>query len=493
MLKNTNIVLVHVDELDEVSEEKKTWVTHFQYFLSTLLSQILGQKPSIHTITPSSVDLGRKVDQAAAFIAIINEQYFRSDVLLELSNRFEQRMKDKKMLYVEGRCSFFKIMQSSIRTPRAVSFMSPILPYNFYDKDPLTAKLRVFNPRTGSPTQRAYWLKLSDICYDLSYVLRRFSGEIEERYTKRRTVHLAAVGSDMITTRDMVRRELLQRSYRVLPERSLPPQVSDIERATSEDLGRSVLSIHLVGEDYGQLLPGEEMSLVAFQNKIAHAHTLSVLEQRKHNKKVPSFHRLIWLDPSIENVSETQQIFIEDLKSEAATIEEAEVMEVSIEEFKLIVRNNLAKQQAVSYSSSEEDSDLHSYVYLMHDERDQEFVAPLAGMLIDEGLEVMVLSNEGSPAELRYEHQDYLRRCHGSIIYVKEASMQWFSSRLQDLFKAPAFGRKQPIRAKAAVFERQVDFDLTPLKKHIAVLNGGGGISLDILRPFIRAIKKISV
>ena len=489
MLKNTNIVLAYVDEHEEGLGEKSSWALNFRYFLSMLLSQLLGQKPNILTVSQSSTDGEQKVDQAAAFLAIIDERYVMSDFLLGLSDRFGKRMKEANTLYVEGRHSFFKIMRSSVRTPRSVSFMSPILPYNFYDTDPLTGDLRMFDQRTGSSTQQAYWLKLSDVCYDLSYVLRRFSGEVEDRYTKRRTVHLAAVGNDMIVIRDILRRELLQRGYRVLPERVFPPRMSDIERATSEDLDRSVLSIHLVGEDYGKALPGEDISLVALQNKIAHTHTLSVLEQRKKSKELPPFNRLIWLDPKIENTSEAQRIFIENLKSEAATIEEAEVMEVPLEEFKHIVRDNLARHQVVSHNLSEEDDSLHNYVYLIHDKRDQKSVAPLAGILIDEGLEVMVLSNEGTPAELRYEHQDYLRRCHGSIIYVKEASMQWFGSRLQDVFKAPAFGRKKPIRAKAVLFEREIEFDLSPLKKHIAVLNGGNGVSLDVLRPFIRAIK----
>ena len=489
MLKNTNVVLAYVDEQERGLEEKSSWALNFKYFMTMLLSQLLGQKPNILIVNQSSTDGEQKVDQAAAFIAIIDEHYVMSDFLLGLSDRFGQRMKEANMLYVEGRYSFFKIMRDSVRMPRVASFMSPILPYNFYDTDPLTANLRVFDQRTGSPTQQAYWLKLSDVCYDLSYVLRRFSGEVEDRYTKRRTVHLAAVGNDMIVIRDVLRRELIQRGYRVLPERALPPRVTDIERATSEDLERSVLSIHLVGEDYGKILSGEDISLVSLQNKVAHAHTLSVLEQRKHNQELPPFHRLIWLDPKIENVSETQQIFIENLKSEAATIEEAEVMEVSLEEFKHIVRDNLARHQVVSRNVNEDEDNLHNYVYLIHDKRDQKSVAPLAGILIDEGLEIMVLSNEGTPAELRYEHQDYLRRCHGSIIYVKEASMQWFGSRLQDLFKAPAFGRKQPIRAKAVIFERQIEFDLSPLKEHIVVLNSGNSISLDVLRPFIRAVK----
>ena len=490
MSGDVKIVLAYVGGEQMLEQEQKPWVRTFQYLFSVLLSQVLGKKPNVVVLDIESEGAEREVDEAAAFVALMDESYLRHSFLVELSNRFCERMRNQKRLHMSGRHSFFKIIRRPLRSSAALSFAALIPGYNFYDTDALTGDLRTFDQRVGSSTQQAYWLKLSDVCYDLAYVLSNLSGQVEERYAKKQTVYLASVGNDMVPARDLLKRELMRRGYRVLPELSFPSRAVDIERFTNQDLQRCALSIHLVGEDYGQMISGEEESIVSLQNKIAHAHTLSVLEQRKQDRNVFPFHRLIWLDPDIENVSETQRIFIENLKSEAATIEEAEVMEVPLQEFKLIVRENLARYQAIKRDTGiEEANDHHNYVYLIHDVRDKDEVAPLASLLIDEGLELLVLSNEGTPAELRYEHQDHLRRCHGSIIYMKKASLQWLGSRIQDLFKAPAFGRQKPMRARAILFEAEVKFDFGSLKEHITILNGGGGISSATLQPFIHAIK----
>ena len=473
------------------SEEQRSWETNFQYFLSVLLSQVLGEAPDLVHLDPNDGSSSQHIDEASVFIAILTESFRMNDALTRMCNQFGDRAQSKNQLNVGGRYSFIKIHMRPMKNLQALSFAAPISAYDFYDIDRLTGGPRTFDQRIGSPTQRYYWLKLSDVCYDISYILRCLSGEAEEESSSRRTVYMAAVAGDMKTTRDRINRELTQRGYRVLPSQALPSNASDIRQAMQRDLQESVLSIHLIGELYGATLPGEDMSIVALHNQAAHQHTLSVIEQRTQDTSRPSFRRLIWLNPDIEHLDEQQRIFIENLKTEAATIEEAEVVEVPFPEFMFIVRDSLAKQQVTlpSFDMGGGSLDDQHSVYLMHDYRDKSAVESLAGLLIDEGLQVKVLSHEGSPAELRYEHQEYLRTCVGCIIYMKKMRAQWFGSRLQDLFKAPAFGRSVPMRARAILFDCQVDFDVTPLQEYVTVINGAQGISLSTLGPFIEAIK----
>lgn len=472
-------------------EGKKSWKANFQYFLSMLLSQVLGYKPNLVRLDPNDGHAEQHVNEAVIFIAILSESFRTDDFLINMCNQFADSVQAKNRLNVGGKSSFFKIHALPMKNLKALSFADTISSYDFYDVDKLTAKPRTFDQRIGSATQHYYWLKLSDVCYNISYILRCLAGEIEEETSARRTVYIADVAGDMITMRDRISRELMQRGYRVLPNKARAHRAADIRAAMQQDLQESVLAVHLIGELYGATVLDGETSIVSLHDQIAHQHTLSVIEQRKQDPQLPPFRRLIWLNPEIEHLDELQRIFIENLKTEASTIEEAEVVEVSFAEFMFIVRDTLAKQQVMlpAFDLQRNKTSDQDFVYVMHDYRDKSAVASLVTLLIDEGLRVKALSRDGSPAELRYEHQEHLRTCSGCIIYMKKMRVQWFGSRLQDLFKSPAFGRKEPIRAKAILFDCSVDFDTTPLQEYATVINGMQGISLSTLGPFIQDVK----
>ena len=474
----------------EEKEGTNAWELAFKRFLISLLEQIRGERPNLVVLNGGEEDAEKHVEEAVGFVLVCTKSLLEDEALQDLCTLFLERKKREGNWCLGGRCALLKVFRCSVRLPDVLSFASDIISYDFYDIDVLTGEERTFDPRLNSPTHHTYWLKLSDVCYDLAYTMEHLVEEKVEKISQQRTIYLAPVGVDMVVIRDMLRRELIRRGYRVLPERVTPMQPDEITESVQRNLDMSILSIHLVGESYGTLLPGENVSLIDFQNKIAHEHTLSVIARRKENPALQSFRRLIWLKPGVIDASERQQIFIENLKSEAATIEEAEVMAVSIAEFKGIIRDHLAKHQIVLPVLPKEDAgSRNASVYLIYDIRDAEAVAPVASLLIDEGLEVLALSGEGSPAELRYEHQEHLRRCDASLIYLKGASAQWFGSRLQDIFKAPAFGREGPMRARAIFSDGVEDFGFSALKEHITVIQGQDGGSLDALRPFVQVIK----
>ena len=122
-----------------------------------------------------------------------------------------------------------------------------------------------------------------------------------------------------------MKRELLRHGYKVFPNHSLPKEAGALESMVKDDLSKCCLSIHLIGEDYGYKPKGSELSVVDLQNQIAAKHTRDVAEFNEKSENKEKFSRLIWLSPDLKNVSERQKIFIEDLKSDAASLEEAEV------------------------------------------------------------------------------------------------------------------------------------------------------------------------
>ena len=469
------------------------WEKNFHYLFSILLAQLLGEKPEVILIDEQSTDAEQQIDEATILLLLLKEESRSHSKLLDLCDRFYQRVHAQNNFFVGGRCTFLKVKQQLAMTPKRIDFAAQIPSYEFCDIDKLTGQHRTFDPRIGSPLQRVYWLKLSDVCYDTAFLLKDLSKKQKPQFSKDRTVYMAAVGRDMVLIRDVLRRELIQRGYRILPEHNLPLSAAHIEQVTKEDLQQCVLSIHLIGEDYAKLVADTDYSISYLQDKIAHEYALLVRNKRQKNPKELPFHRLIWVDPHVESLTENQQVFIENLRSEAATIEEAEVMEIPFGEFRFIVLENLRKVlPTLPITPLTEEKSQNTSVYLMYDRADHDSVTALASVLIDEGLEVLALSNEGEPSALRYEHQEHLRRCDASIIYIKDANEQWLNAKLQDLFKSPAFGRTHPIRVKAVFSARKVPFDLQSLKEYITVINGQEAPSGTSLRPFLEKLNQVS-
>ena len=103
-----------------------------------------------------------------------------------------------------------------------------------------------------------------------------------------------------------MRDELRQRGYGVLPEEKLPTEeLKETEAAILKALGRSVLSVHLIGKRYGAAPEDDPRSIVSIQEDLA----------AQRCAKDPSFTRLLWMPqglmtPALEVTDERQKTFI---------------------------------------------------------------------------------------------------------------------------------------------------------------------------------------
>src|SRR5205823_3504010 len=103
-------------------------------------------------------------------------------------------------------------------------------------------------------------------------------------------VYLAETTSDLAKERELVRDELQQRSYTVLPEQKLPlEELKQTQEAVRANLARCVLSVHLVGTRYGSTPEDDARSVVRIQEDLA-------CERGSSN---PAFLRLLWMPPGL--------------------------------------------------------------------------------------------------------------------------------------------------------------------------------------------------
>lgn len=472
------------------------WVTSFCKFLTTLLTQIMREEPHIRMINENEQS-PEQIENAAVFVAIVSKNFRNNKNLLAGLAHFGEKASADQNLHIAGKSRMFKVVKHPVEIDDLLPKFEGILAYDLYMIDPMTGDAQEYNKYFGTDAERSYWLKLVDMAYDIFQILERLGSArkvTKELIPRERTVYLASTGVDIVIQRDIIKRELLRHGYRVLPEQTLPREAKALEAMVKSDLEKCRLSIHLIGEDYGYKPKGSEQSVVDIQNKIASDYTLKVIAYNKKADEKILFSRLIWLSPDMVNVSERQKIFIEDLKSDAAAVEEAEVLQITLQELKTIVRDELItggrfKTRDDYERESREDGRAGNLVYLICDKLDADPAKELAKALQQKGCEVITSLFEGDLIDLRYLHQENLRRCDASIIYYGKANEQWIRTKLQDLMKAPGFGRIKPLKAKAVYLAnngelKKFSFD----NETTMMLRGNGEFKAEVLKPFLEKL-----
>ncbi|MCR9252391.1 MAG: DUF4062 domain-containing protein [bacterium] len=493
-------IILSYSEDDDLPIEglDKGWVTNFRKFLVTLLTQIGKEEPRVLMI--SETNLPEQIEnKAAVFVAVLSDNYFQSSRLVDDLNSFCEKAKEEGNLDLNGLSRLFKVVKYPIEIDEHLPEYQSIIPYDFFEVDPMTGEAKQFHRFFGSNAERSFWMKLVDMAYDISQYIynltEREEAEIREEVEKSKTVYLASTGVDMVIQRDVVKRELIRHGYRVLPDHSLPKEVSGLEEVVKRDLRRCRLSIHLVGEDYGYRPKGTDLSVVDIQNQVASKHTKKMSKYNRENDNKDPFSRLIWLSPDLKNVTERQKIFIEDLKSDAASLDEAEVLQITLQEFKSIIREELVTggrfnvaREIKGYTPEPEESG-KEMIYLICDKPDLKSSKPIATYLEKRGFKVVEPTYDGDLVDLRYIHQENLRRCDASIIYCGTSTEDWINAKLQDLLKAPGFGRMKPIKAKAVYIGKDKEINRKKFESNRAiVLECEKDFTEEQLEPFLQKL-----
>ncbi len=483
------------------SGEEKGWVSNFHKFLTILLEQISSEPPEVMMIDEEDYE-AVDFEDAQAVIAIITPALTAYENLVLRLNEYGIYKNASDELVVNGIPGFYKVLKGPYDPDIEFEEFEDLITYDFYLIDPLTGDAQEFKRFFGNNAERGYWMKLVDMAYDLNQYLTHLGKEKEHQrfYPREKTVYLASTGLDMVIQRDVIKRELMRHGYKVLPNHSLPKEAKSLENMVREDLKKCRLSIHLIGEDYGYKPKGSDLSVVEIQNRIGSDFTYQTVEYNKtvgESEKEP-FSRLIWITPELKNVTERQKLFIEDLKGDAATLEEAEVLQIPLQELKHIIREELmtggrfsVRREMGDLQTQRELESPEDLIYLLHDKRDVKETRDIEKYLTAQGYRVVYPTYEGDIVDLRYLHQENLRRCDGALIYFGSTTEDWIRMKLQDLMKAPGFGRLTPMKAKAIyVRDRKNNFDVEHFLRHDAmVLGNTGEFNPQQLEPFLNKME----
>ena len=86
-----------------------------------------------------------------------------------------------------------------------------------------TGRLREYDETFGERAKQRYFERIYDLAYEIRDVLQVIGDAGGDAELSGRTVYLAEVTSDLSPERDILKRELLERGHRVVPELPLRP------------------------------------------------------------------------------------------------------------------------------------------------------------------------------------------------------------------------------------------------------------------------------
>jgi hypothetical protein len=303
-------------------------------------------------------------------------------------------------------------------------------------------------------------------------------------------VYLAETTSDLDGKLSELRRDLKDRGYVVLPDGDLDYRAGRYREKVRSYLGRSALSVHIVGSEYGIVPEGETKSNVGLQLELA-------ITQRAD----PSFFRLIWMPDGPSPPDQRQIDFIARINDEICAQPSVDLLNGNIEDLKTVVHDRLGQIRKEKASptppgrvASRRDPDEPLRVYIMCERADQDSpsLAALQSYFISQGCEPMLPAFEGSESELLQVHAENLKLCDGAMIYYGQGSRAWYDAKLRDLRKYLT-GRQSPVAAKAIyIAQPPSDHKKRVMTLEAALLHEGDRSAADVIAPFVQKIRSAS-
>lgn len=484
MAFDIDILIVYSEEDNSsTSNTGKGWVTDFKRFLEMMLTQVLGEKPNVRLKSEHDSITGANLKKVGILLPVLSDAFMSSGECLDVVEDFFKNVSK------EDPERIFKVLKGPVSLDEQPTKLKELLGYDLYYINPESGEIEDYKDFFGPEAEKNYWMKLVDLAYDLHETLillkqNTTSDRVKSIYA-RRTIYLAETGHDLTVQRNIIKRDLQRHGYRVLPDHTLPQEVGKLKQQIKKEIEESSLSIHLIGSSYGEIPEGSDRSIVDLQNQIATERSLETEDKS-------TFSRLIWISPNLQNASEKQLAFIDNIKRDLSSSEGAEILQTPLEDFKNIVREELIEVGIdKKLSKSQGSKNGKPAIYILHDKIDEKETKSIKKVIEDAGYRVLTPAFSGELLELRQHHITNLRDFDAAVIYQGKVNDQWVRMKLLDLLKAPGFGRRKPVKGKAIMSAKDETMDISAYKNHdITMIKGDSQAALDSLKSFLEELNQ---
>jgi hypothetical protein len=262
-------------------------------------------------------------------------------------------------------------------------------------------------------------------------------------------IFLAEASYDQVANRDEIKRELIRHGYDVLPKTPFSSDLATFEKEVTDCLQKADLTIQIIGEQYGEVPDGGEKSIVEIQNDLATKYYSKTLSESEH-----ALHRLIWMPLNLRPSSDQQKLYLDRLRDDISSTAGAEIIQTPLEILKTIIHARLEffrQEKAIRAKTIREKSD-KKFVYVLFDQKDASEVNDLISAIKTKGIEVILPDFSTRQLELLRQHRENLLKSDAVLLFANN-NLNWLNSKLNDVIKAPGFGKSYPFDAKAVIIK----------------------------------------
>jgi hypothetical protein len=455
--------------------ESEGWVSNFQAVLEFYLKQYLRRQPTVwrdKNQMPCNKVFASELDEVVAKVAllltVVSEPYLGSEWCARELENFIQHATKQGGVTVDNDYRIFKVNKLPVDRNVIPEPLKPVTGFDFYEIDPETRFLEPIDPSLGEEETTRFRKKVSNVAESMARLLlaidRKGLGKSLSASTSTGTsvsspptvvddkpeivVYLPHTSKELRGVRDDLVSELQRRGCIIVPEHQIPwVDIDDFNKSFADDIAKASISIHLIGTRYGTILDGETRSVFELQNLYA------AEESRKRGLR-----RLIWMPKDMGEMNEQQAQFIAKLRSDRNSLEGADLLEETVENLKSSVLDMLKPKPVAKVTTVDEAvvSDGSLQLYLLYDVKDKDAVRELRRELKgktagEKPLNVVVPAFDGEASELRELHRQKLKECDAVMIYWGSSNEAWVDSSLNEIRKAPGFGRTKKFSTKHLV------------------------------------------
>ena len=497
------ISFAHLDDLS-INQDEPGWITRLHRTLEIRMGQLTGRPVKVWRDPKRDSDdgfdpeVGSRLHRARAFVPILSPPFVQADGCRQEVKNFCDAAHAAGEFEINGRPRIFKVVKTPVDQsqfePDLRSVFDNLMAFDFFEQDK-TGHVEQFDESFGEDSRRRFLHRVYDLAHEISATFKPSdegsdaSGDGEATTTKQ-TVYLAETTAELRDKRDQVRREFVERGYRVLPEHPLPQEAKALRQQVQAAMAESDLVVHLLGTHYGSIPEGSDQSLAEIQCRT----------EPEIDRVIP---RIIWAPAGDEFEDAKQKEFIRQVEQGGMGYSEVEFLRGSIEQLKRLAIKTLDNEPTASalpqMSPGEADAepiafDGEKVVYIVCEAGDEEAVEPIEDYLYEQGFEVKVPPFDGDPAAFASVHQQQLTLCDAVLVYYGAASAQWAEMKLMDMRKAPGLGRRHPFLAQGVYIAPPKTRRKERFRSRSAIVMQAAEDAFDpvTLEPFIQKIQENS-
>jgi hypothetical protein len=486
------ISYAHIDD-QPMMEGQRGWISQFHRSLEVRMAQLLGQElkiwrdPKLQGSDLFDEALVRQFSDSKVLVSVLTPRYLRSEWCRRELEEFVRVATTSGGITADNKSRIFKVVKTPVAPqeipPTLADLLSRLLGFEFYEVDSETGRLREFDETFGVVMRQRFFERIYDLAHEICGVLKSFQPLAPAPAVRPsgRTVFLATTTLELQPERDKIRRELIERGHRVLPETPLPSLSIEIEAAVKTCLAQSAVAVHLLGRHYGTTPEDAAESLPSLQ--------LRWSAEVARERELP---RLIGLPGEGEAADARQRAFLTEVQDQPEWHFSADLFEGGLTLLKKDLIQKLSPAEKKPTAPVTAPVAGPARVYVMCEASDEAAVAPLEDFLFEQGFEVSLPAFDGGSADAETLHRENLLSCDGVLVFYGAAPRAWVEIKLRDVLKAPGYGRAAPVKVQGVYIAPPLDPRKERFRSHnTQVIRGADDCAANSeLATFVRALKE---